>query len=204
MNKKPFLAAVLLMFGANAMMTPALASSGASGPLGKAATAYEQGDYGTAYKQYVKLAKKGDTFSQYRASYMSLMGLGTGVDPVEAMAWAVVAAEVDHEALGRYESAVAAMVPGELRKKAQQRADYYLRRWGREDRDGGRILASTSEGSCTGSRLAANCGQAESGGAKWITWGVDKSHDPEHQREIEELNELILQSAEQLASNNSG
>jgi hypothetical protein len=204
MNNKPFLAALLLMLGAPAMMTPTLASSGTDGPFGKAATAYEQGDYRSAYKQYVKLAKKGDTFSQYRVSYMSLMGLGTGVDPVEAMAWAVVAAELDHETLGRYESAVAAMVPGELRKKAQQRADYYLRRWGREDRDGGRTLASTSEGSCTGSRLAANCGQAETGGAKWIAWGADKSRDPEHRRQIEELNELILQSAAQLASNNSG
>lgn len=204
MNNKHFLAALLLMFGVLAMMTPVQANSGTGGPLGKAATAYEQGDYSTAYRQYVKLAKKGDTFSQYRASYMSLMGLGTGADTVDAMAWAVLAAEGDHETLERYESAVAAMVPGELRKKAQKRADYFLRRWGREDYGGGRVLASTSEGSCTGSRLAANCGQAGSGGTKWIDWAADKSSDPEHRRHIKELNELIMQSAAQLASNNAG
>lgn len=204
MNNNHFLAALLVMFGALAMIAPATANSGANGPLGKASAAYEQGDYSTAYRQYVKLARTGDTFSQYRASYMSLMGLGTGVDTVEAMAWAVLAAEGDHATLDRYESAVAAMVPGELRKKAQKRADYFLRRWGRGDYGGGRVLASTSEGGCTGSRLAANCGQAGSGRANWIAWGADKSSDPEHRDQIEKLNELIVQSAAQLASSNAG
>lgn len=174
--------------------------------LTRAATLYEQRDYAAAYKQYLKLAKAGDTFSQYRASYMNLMGLGTGANAVDALAWAVLAAQGDHENLDRYESTVAAMVPGGQRVKAEKRADYFLRRWGREDRGGGgRVLASTSEGGCTGSRLAANCGQGDlGGGSKWIAWGTDKSRDPEHRRQIEELNRDIVERAAELGARATG
>lgn len=184
---------------------PALANSGNNDRHGGAAALYERGDYAGAYKQYLKLAKGGDTFAQYRLSYMSLKGLGTEANIVESMAWAVVAAESEHASLTSYESAVAAMVPGELRKKAQSRADYYVRRWGREDRGGGgQMLARSSEGGCTGSRLAGNCDMGGSSGAGWITWGADKSSDPAHRQRIEELNQTIVDNAAQLGARSTG
>lgn len=205
--RRIFLAALLVLFGASvtaAQANPAQANSAQAGPQGKAAALYAQGDYNAAYKQYLKMAREGDTFSQYRLSYMNLKGLGTDSNVVDAMAWAVLAAEGGHDSLERYQSAVAAMVPGDQRKKAQKRADYYLRRWGREDRGGGRTLASTAEGSCTGSRLAANCGQATQGPAKWISWSEDRSADPEQHRHIEALNEAIVENSAQLSGGNPG
>jgi TPR repeat protein len=182
------------------LLAPAMANSGSNDPHGSAAALYERGDYAGAYKQYLKLAKSGDTFSQYRLSYMSLMGLGTEANVVDSMAWAVLAAESEHASLTRYEAAVAAMVPGELRKKAQSRADYYVRRWGREDSSGGQTRARSSQAGCTGSRLAANCEMSDPGGAGWITWGADKSSDPAHREHIEELNQTIVDNAAQLGA----
>lgn len=185
-------------------MAPAVANADQN-TLARAGALYDRGDFASAYKQYLKLAKAGDTFSQYRASYMNLRGLGTDADAVDALAWAVLAAESDHENLKEYEAAVAAMVPGDQRSKAEKRADYYLRRWGREERGGGgRTLASTSEGSCTGSRLAANCGQAEIGGSKWIAWDTENSGDAAHRNRIEELNKSIVENPAQLAAPGSG
>jgi hypothetical protein len=120
------------------------------------------------------------------------------------MAWAVVAAESKDASLTSYESAVAAMVPGELRKKAQSRADYYVRRWGRGDSGGGQTLARSSEGGCTGSRLAGNCDKGGSAGGGWIIWGADKSSDPTHRQRIEELNQTIVNNASQLATGATG
>ena len=58
----------------------------------EASTLYANGDYGQAYKQYLKLGKQGDRFSAYRVSYMSLKGQGTKQDVIESLAWAVLAA----------------------------------------------------------------------------------------------------------------
>jgi hypothetical protein len=186
------------------LLAPVMANSGNNDPLGGAAALYERGDYAGAYKQYLKLAKGGDTFAQYRLSYMNLKGLGTEANIVESMAWAVVAAESKDASLTSYESAVAAMVPGELRKKAQSRADYYVRRWGRNDSGGGQTLARSSQGGCTGSRLAGNCDMGGSTGGGWIIWGADKSSDPAHRQRIEELNQTIVDNASQLAAGATG
>ena len=118
---------ILFLCGISAE-TLVLASAGPADRAGAAATEFEQGDYKSAIKRYVKLAKDGDAFAQYRVSYMELMGLGTKPDVVEAMAWAVLAAESGHEELIRYQDAVATAVPSDKRKKAQARTDYYLRR----------------------------------------------------------------------------
>lgn len=197
------LMALLLTLGCFFATAPALASAGQS-PLGQADTAFEQGDYGKAYKQYQKLAKDGNTFAQFRMSYMTLMGLGTRADAVESLAWAALAAEGDNEELDRYETAVAAMVPSKQRKKAEKKADYFLRRWGKDDRSAGGQLALNSEGVCTGSRLASNCGQGGSGAGYWITWGPDKSSDPQQRQHIEDLNRSIVEHAEHLTGASGG
>ena len=54
---------------------------------------YAAGDYQEAMKQYLPLAKKGDSFSQYRISFMYLEGQGREPDLVEAYAWAALAAQ---------------------------------------------------------------------------------------------------------------
>lgn len=180
-----------------ALSATAVAANAAQPETQRATAFYEQGDFSKAYKEYKKAAKDGDTFAQYRMSYMSLMGLGTKADAVESLAWAVLAAEGKNESLDQYRSAVAAMVPSKHRKKAEKKADYYLRRWGDKDMAGGEVLARSSEGGCTGSRLAGNCGSGTSG-AYWISWGQDKSSDPAHRNEIEALNEAIVDNAANL------
>jgi TPR repeat protein len=172
-----------------------VATSAGQAPSDRASALYEQGDYSKAYKEYKKMARDGNTFAQYRMSYMSLMGLGTKPDAVESLAWAVLAAEGKDESLDEYQSAVAAMVPSKHRKKAEKKADYYLRRWGEKDRVGGRVSSGSTDGRCTGSRLAANCDSGGSAGAYWISWGQDKSTDRTHRSEIEALNEAIVESA---------
>lgn len=178
--------------------SPALANAGSADRAGAAAAEFDRGEYKSALKHYVKLAKDGDTFAQYRVSYMELMGLGTKSDVVEAMAWAVLAAESGHEELVRYQDAVATVVPSNKRKKAQARTDYFLRRWGRVDNSGGGTLARSSEGVCTGSRLARNCGQGSDGAGKWIAWSDDRSADPAQKRQLEELNQSIQQNAAEI------
>jgi TPR repeat protein len=175
--------------------TAVLANAGSAEKAEMAAADFQHGDYKSAYKNYVKLAKDGDAFAQYRVSYMELMGLGTKPDVVDAMAWAVLAAESGHQELVRYQDAVSTLVPSKSRKKAQARADYFLRRWGREDRTSGGQMARKSEGVCTGSRLAGNCGQGSDGSGIWIAWGEDRSGDPEQKGRIEDLNDSILQQA---------
>lgn len=195
--------AILLALCCALAATPLLANTGQN-PLGKAGSLYEQGDYSKAYKQYQKMAKDGDRFAQYRVSYMTLMGLGTRADVVESLAWAVLAAEGDHDALDRYQTAVAAMVPGDKRKKAEKKADYFLRRWGSDDRKSGTEPSFNSSTACTGSRLAGNCGMSGSGSGYWITWGPDKSSDPAQRQHIEELNRAIVENAAQLRVNTTG
>jgi hypothetical protein len=168
----------------------------ATDKAGIAASHFERGDYGEAYKQYLKLAKDGDTFAQYQVSYMKLMGLGADADTIEAMAWAVLAAESGNEGLVRYQDAVAALVPVDERKKAQSKTDYYLRRWGRDDRGG--TSARAPDKPCTGSRLGGNCGESGSSAGKWIAWEDDRSDDPEHRRQMEALNRSIQENATQI------
>ena len=50
--------------------------------------AYDNGAYAKAYKKYLSLARKGDTFSQYRLSYMHFQGQSVDVNWAEAFAWA--------------------------------------------------------------------------------------------------------------------
>jgi hypothetical protein len=44
------------------------ANAGSADKSGAAAAQFERGEYGAAYKQYVKLAKDGDAYAQYRVS----------------------------------------------------------------------------------------------------------------------------------------
>jgi hypothetical protein len=195
-NRLP--AIVLALFCA-LFLPPAIASSGQGDALGNANALYDSGDYEAAYKEYSKLAKKGDTFSQYRMSYMTLMGLGARADVVESLAWAMLAAESNQESLKSYRAAVAALVPSDQRKKAQNKTGTYLRRWSGDKDTTEDTMASVYKGGCTGTRLAKNCYQ-EGGDSAWIPWGEDRSGDPAQRERIEKLNQDIVGSAAQFGA----
>ncbi len=175
------------------MAPPILGNSGQDARHNEAAALYEIGEYGKAYKQYVKLGKKGDRFSQYRVSYMHLNGLGTREDVVESLAWAVLAAQNGEEELASYQNAVAAMVPENKRQKAQQKADYYMRRWGGQKS----TAVRNTRGSCTSSRIASHC-KSGSSPKNWIAWQSNTPGDLELKNQIEMLNQTIESKAEQL------
>jgi len=175
----------------------AAASSENAGALQSAAAVYQSGDYDKAYRQYLKLAKDGEQFAQYRVSYMNLTGLGTRSDIVDSLAWAVLAAEGENASLEAYKSAVAALVPSDKRKKAQRTASNLMRRYGgkgdRESEWG--VMSDRYQRGCTGAKLATNCGRSGSTRPTvHIAWGSDKSNDPAQRERIEELNEDILDS----------
>lgn len=203
MNRNCFLATLLTLCCA-LVAVPAVANAGMGGPDSQASALYTKGDYEAAYKEYLKLAKDGDTFSQYRVSYMSLMGLGTEADVVESMAWAVLAAEGRHEVLDDYQAAVAAMVPGDQRKKAQRKAETFMRRWSQEGDSEWNTLSSRYAGGCTGTKLATNCGKGGGGASVHIAWGADKSADPGQRQRIEELNRSIVEHADEFVTNPAG
>lgn len=179
---------VLLCF--SLASTPVLANSGQGDWQQEATTLYDNGDYASAYKKYLKLGKKGDWFSQYRISYMKLNGLGTSGDVIESLAWAVLAAQNGPEDLASYQDAVAALVPEDKRKKAQQKVDYYMRRWGKYDNNETRI----SSGKCTGSRLACNSARSSQ---NWISWKRNEPQGQELEDLIETLNQSILDGVAQ-------
>jgi len=155
----------------------------------EATALYENDDFGKAYKAYLKLGKKGDTFSAYRVSYMMLKGEGTKENLIEAFAWAVVAAESGSAELNEYRDAVGALVPVQDRKKAQQKVDYFLRRYGPDDNKSN----SRERGGCTGSRLSCNPSNSPQ---KWITWRQDVPETQEVMDQIETLNSSIAENNE--------
>lgn len=119
---------------------------------------YEDGDYDKAYRQYLKLAKKGDSFSQYRVSYMNLQGHGRSQDVVEALAWAVLAAQNGQEQMVDYRNVVAAMIPDKKQRAAERKMDYYMRRWGNIAIAQDAIIGAREQTrDCTGSRLGTRC-----------------------------------------------
>lgn len=119
---------------------------------------YEAGEYRKAYRKYIELAKIGDSFSQYRVSFMHYSGEGQTPDSVEAYAWAVLAAQNGNDDLVAYRDAIWDALPVSERDGAEEHAAQYLNKWGN--------LALAEEAArkarqrlrdCTGSRLGARC-----------------------------------------------
>ena len=133
---------------------------------------YAKGEYQQSMKQYLSLAKKGDTFSQYRVSYMYLEGQGIESDLIESFAWAFLSAQNNQKDLVQYRNTVSSLIPENQQRKATRRVDYYMRRWGnraiaQEAVDGARRELRD----CTGSRLGTRCDEVYA--AQMPTfWGV--------------------------------
>ncbi len=119
---------------------------------------YDKGNYQEALRGYLALAKSGDSFSQYRVSYMYLEGQGNKSDVVEAFAWAYLAAQTRADPLIDYRDTVSRLVPKDQQPKAIRKVDYYMRRWGNRNLANEAIRDTKRElHECTGSRLGTRC-----------------------------------------------
>ena len=161
---------------------------------GEAASYYDDGAYETAYKQYLKLAKDGDSFAQYRVSFMKLTGVGTKEKAAEALAWAVLASQSGDVELVKYRIMVTKMVPAGKRKSAERTATRYLRRWGPEVALDDSAPAGASRTECTASRLKRNCFSEVTKPSVHIAWGEDLSADPAQMNRVAELNQIIVKN----------
>ncbi len=119
---------------------------------------YAKARYPEALKLYLQLAKQGDSFSQYRVSYMYLEGQGHEENIVEAFAWSYLAAQNKSDPLVDYRDTVAKMVPRDQQRKAMRKLDYYMRKWGNRQLASDMITQTKRElNECTGSRLGTRC-----------------------------------------------
>jgi len=134
---------------------------------------YTEGNFQKAMKEYLPLAKKGDSFSQYRISYMYVQGQGVKPDLIEAYAWASLAAQNYQSELVRYRDTVATLIPEKERRKAVRQADYYSRKWGNYALANDASRGTTKQlRACTGSRLGARCEDVQSAEMPTV-WGIN-------------------------------
>lgn len=119
---------------------------------------YQEGDYRKAYRKYLDLAKVGDSFAQYRVSYMNLYGEGRSKDVVEAFAWSTLAAQNQHPELVEYRDTLWEALDGTTQQDAEDKADKYMNRYGNLAlAEKAREKARRRLSSCTGSRLSTRC-----------------------------------------------
>ena len=119
---------------------------------------YEKQKYEAAYKRYVQLAKKGDSFAQYTVSYMYLEGQGVARDIAQAYAWATLAAEYQNPQITAHYETVKARIPEYGLAAAEALANEYRAEWGQlalaiETRK--KLKRQLQE--CTGSRIGTRC-----------------------------------------------
>jgi hypothetical protein len=159
---------------------------------------YQNGDYYNAYNKYYKLAKDGDSFAQYRISYMRLMGQGKKEDVIESLAWSVLAAQNKQDQLVDYMQTVAGIVPAEKRKKADKKISQYMRKWGDDAGSGSRSpRGGHGDDGCTGSRLCNHSSSPRSVRIPGNIWGYNDSDDDQDlKNRVIELNQSILKAVQ--------
>jgi len=77
-----------------ALLLAAAPASAARAGWEEAGTAYRQGDYETAFREFLALAERGDTKAVANVAVMSLLGQGIPKDESIAVRWTVQAAEM--------------------------------------------------------------------------------------------------------------
>ncbi|HEY6072038.1 MAG TPA: tetratricopeptide repeat protein [Anaerolineales bacterium] len=70
--------------------------SGCTKTIDDARSAYNKGDYQTAYRIFKSLAERGDAGAQFSLGNMHMMGQGVPKDNAEALKWYRKAADQDH------------------------------------------------------------------------------------------------------------
>lgn len=122
---------------------------------------FDEGQYREAFHAYRELMRLGDTFSRYRIAYMYQHGLGVDRDPVEAGAWAILAAELKNPELLHYRDQLTESLDQQARTRAEERARELIGRYSlpaiarRMAYENRRQLQA-----CTGSRLGTSCNPA--------------------------------------------
>lgn len=122
----------------------------------KADQLYEAGEFGKAFKMYVKLGKMGVSHSQDRVSQMYERGEGTKVNLNEAYAWSVLAAQ--RGAKSKVSRRDNLLEQSTDRKKAEKKADKLMSKYGRaalqkKADSKAKLKHNTKSGGCTGSKL---------------------------------------------------
>lgn len=119
---------------------------------------YDKGKFRLAYYKYRDLARRGDSFSQYRLSLMHLSGKGTGKDLLDAYAWANLAAQNKNPQLVAYRDSILEVIPENEHAAAKKKANKEMNRWGNDKLARNAYKAARRNlRSCTGSRLGTSC-----------------------------------------------
>lgn len=144
------LAGILLISG---LQSPALLAETVKEIRSEAQQHEQQGDFGRAFKDYLKLAKAGDQPSQERVAKMYANGEGKKVDLTKAYAWAVVAAEGGKESMVKFSESLLPRTRNPA--KAEKKAAKYIKKYGRETQQRKAEQAANRDPSrCIGSLLA--------------------------------------------------
>lgn len=117
---------------------------------------YEAGEFSSAFKVYFKLAKIGDSHSQFSVAKMYANGEGKKVDLPEAYAWSVLAAE--RGATEKVEFRDSLLAQNSDKAVAEKKAEKLKSKYGRDAlkkkaESRARLKENTKSGGCTGSKL---------------------------------------------------
>ena len=154
-----FIGACILLFAAS--LVPVAMASELQENQVKADLYYEKGNFSKAYKAYLKLAKKGDHYSQDRISYLFANGKGKSADINQAYAWSALAAESGDEQMMSNSDSL--LQRADNPAKAQSSADKLIKKYGKKALElKAYKLAMRKEerksGSCTGTHLQCRGG----------------------------------------------
>ena len=127
----------------------------------KADRYYQQGIFNKAYKNYLKLAKKGDHYSQDRISQMYVKGEGKSASLNQAYAWSVLAAESGEDQLVK--NSIMLLQHTNDPAKAKVSAAKLKKKYGKQALDRKAALRAKHDnqrqsGRCTGTRLPCKAG----------------------------------------------
>lgn len=144
----------ILLFAA--VQTPAVLANTLQENQAEADRHYQQGNFKKAHKSYLKLAKKGDHYSQGRISDMYANGEGKSASLTLAYAWSVLAAESGESQHVSNSDLLLQRTDDPAR--AQSSAAKLMKKFGKQAREKKAALMARRErqrrsGGCTGTRL---------------------------------------------------
>ena len=154
-----FIGACILLFAASYM--PAVAAGDLQVNQAKADRYYQQGNFNKAYKSYLKLAKKGDHYSQDRIAHMFANGDGKSANITNAYAWSTLAAESGEEQMVSHSESLLQRANDSV--KALSAADKLMNKYGKQALETRAEMLAKREkernsGSCTGTHLQCRGG----------------------------------------------
>lgn len=89
-------------------------------------TAYEKGDYTSAYTEFLAAAQQGDARAQGKLGALYMYGVGVEKNYIEAYAWLDLAAAQGDTAAAKFRDAVATqLTTAQMREAAIKAEDYY-------------------------------------------------------------------------------